>query len=740
VGSGTGPPLAETPASRRLLAALPAVALVTYAWTLLEVRVAPHAFAACAVLAAAAAVATASGQRAHLVAVPVAGVAALAVAYRTWPNDALGDAWEGLRDAPAVQAPFDPVAFPTLHGLVVVAAFALALLAGLGAAFGRPWALAGAVAAGVGFPAVLLEDAHALRLGLLALGSVLWGSLALGAADVRRGVAGAALGAGLVAVTAGVALAGLSPGAGRVDWRGWDPFASAGSGDVRFLWDASYSGIDFPLRPTVMLRVRAPARAEYWRISTLETFAGDRWIENLYPAGEGIARGRLPADPLVPRRDRRPGSWLEQKVTVVGLDDERVPAATEPALVDAPSLGRVSYLQGGVVRARRPLRRGEEYTVWSYAPRPTPRQLAASPARYPAAAARYLGLWTTQFPAFGVRGREARVEQVFRDTRYGPLQPYRPLWKEARKLTARARSPYEATLVLERWFRDRGGFRYEEHPPPTASGNPPLVDFVEVTRAGYCQHYAGAMALMLRMIGVPARVAVGFTAGTWKGGVWTVTDHQAHAWVEAWFAGYGWLAFDPTPGRGTLSAVYTLASDSADAVRALGTGRFLDFTPSPVTPGRRTTPAVVAPAESGSIPWWLVAALCAPPAAAVALVALKRARRARRLGRGDPRRLAAGVRAELVSALVDRGADVERNATPTELRRAAERVLRVPARSLADALAEARYGPATRAGAASERARGELLRILAAATARERPRDRLRAALSMRSLRPASAR
>lgn len=728
--------MAEARIFRRMLAALPAVALVMYAWTLLEVPPAAPAFVACAALALAPA--AASRARHRLAAVPVAAAAALAVAFGTWPDDALGDAWEGLRNAPAVQAPFDPVAFPALHGLVVVAAFALALVAALGAAWGRPWVLAGAVAAGVGFPAVLLEDAHALPLGLLALGSVLWASLALGATDVRRGIAGAVLGAGLVAVTAGVALAGLSPGAGRVDWRGWDPFAGAGSGNIRFLWDASYSGIDFPLRPTVMLRIRAPARAEYWRVSTLETFVGDRWIENLYPAGDGIARGRLPADPLVPDRDRRPGSWLEQKVTVVGLNDERVPAATEPALIDAPTLGRVSFLQGGVVRARRSLRRGEEYTVWSHAPRPTPRQLAASPARYPPAADRYLGLWTTQLPPFGARDREARVERVFQDDRYAPLRPYRPLWEEARKLTASARSPYEATLLLERWFRDRGGFRYEEHPPPTASGNPPLVDFVEVTRAGYCQHYAGAMALMLRMIGVPARVAVGFTAGRWDAGVWTVTDHQAHAWVEAWFAGYGWLAFDPTPGRGTLSAVYTLASDSADAVRALGTGRFLDFTPSPVTPDARTAPVVEAPARGTAIPWWLVAAICTPPAAAAAVVASKRARRARRLGRGDPRLLAAGVRAELVSALVDRGADVERDATPTELRRETERVLRVPAGPLAAALAEARYGPAVRAQAASVRARAELLRILAAATARERPGDRLRAALSLRSLRSAN--
>ena len=385
--------------------------------------------------------------------------------------------------------------------------------------------------------------------------------------------------------------------------------------------------------------------------------------------------------------------------------------------------------------AHRPVRRGTSYTVWSYAPQPTPRSLAASLPTYPAAADRYLELWNAQFAGFGAHGREAATDRIFRDQRYRLIWAYRPLWQEARRLTAKARSPYEATLVLERWFRDRGGFRYEEH-PSRSGANPPLVDFVEVTRAGYCQHYAGAMALMLRTLGVPARVAVGFTAGTWKAGVWTVTDHQAHAWVEAWFAGYGWLAFDPTPGRGTLSAVYTLASDSADAVRALGTGRFLDFTPTGPSDGRSVAPVVEAPVPQRSVPWGIVAVLCAPLAAVTLLVSLKWGRRAWRLGRDDPRRLAAGVRAELVSALLDRGAEVAPDATPTELRRTTERVLGIPARTLAESLADARYGPPARAGASATRARDELRRVLSAAAERERPGPRVRAALSLRSLRP----
>jgi hypothetical protein len=247
------------------------------------------------------------------------------------------------------------------------------------------------------------------------------------------------------------------------------------------------------------------------------------------------------------------------------------------------------------------------------------------------------------------------------------------------------------------------------------------------------------MAVMLRMLGIPARVAVGFTAGTWKDGVWTVTDYQAHAWVEAWFAGYGWLTFDPTPGRGTLSAVYTLASDSADAVAALGTGRFLDFDQVPRDPPRsRPQPVATETAAKHGVAWWVVAVPAAPLVAAALLLFAKWARRTRRLRRRDPRQLALGVRAELVGELVDRGAPVDPHATTASLQRTAERVLAAPCGTLAAALAEARYGPAETADRAARHARDELRRLLAFTRSREQPGARLRRALSLRSLRPGS--
>jgi hypothetical protein len=113
-------------------------------------------------------------------------------------------------------------------------------------------------------------------------------------------------------------------------------------------------------------------------------------------------------------------------------------------------------------------------------------------------------------------------------------------------------------VAIEAWLRSSGGFSYNEH-PPQVRGMPPLVAFVTRTKQGYCQHFAGAMALMLRYLGIPARVAAGFTSGAYDAdrGTWRVNDRNAHTWVEVWFNGYGWLPFDPTPGRGNLGGSYT---------------------------------------------------------------------------------------------------------------------------------------------------------------------------------------
>jgi transglutaminase-like putative cysteine protease len=75
-----------------------------------------------------------------------------------------------------------------------------------------------------------------------------------------------------------------------------------------------------------------------------------------------------------------------------------------------------------------------------------------------------------------------------------------------------------------------------------------------VDNKGYCEQFATAMAMMAREVGIPSRVAVGFLPGEKKGNVWEVSIKDMHAWPELYFSGFGWVRFEPTPGRITGSA------------------------------------------------------------------------------------------------------------------------------------------------------------------------------------------
>ncbi|MGI8693721.1 MAG: transglutaminase TgpA family protein [Geodermatophilaceae bacterium] len=122
-------------------------------------------------------------------------------------------------------------------------------------------------------------------------------------------------------------------------------------------------------------------------------------------------------------------------------------------------------------------------------------------------------------------------------------------------LTDNAEGPYARTIAIMDFFTDPANrFIYSLVTEPGTSGDK-LVDFL-TNRRGYCEQYAAAMGVMLRFANVPARVVLGYTPGDKNAGRWTVTTDDAHAWVEAYFEGIGWVPFDPTPlggGRGVES-------------------------------------------------------------------------------------------------------------------------------------------------------------------------------------------
>jgi transglutaminase-like putative cysteine protease len=114
-------------------------------------------------------------------------------------------------------------------------------------------------------------------------------------------------------------------------------------------------------------------------------------------------------------------------------------------------------------------------------------------------------------------------------------------------LTANAQTPYDKVRAINDYFTNpKNGFTYSLATQRGDTGNE-LVDFLQ-NKFGYCQQYAAAEGVMLRVAGIPARIVLGYTHQIpSKDGTFTITTNDAHSWVEAYFAGIGWIPFDPTP-------------------------------------------------------------------------------------------------------------------------------------------------------------------------------------------------
>jgi hypothetical protein len=271
------------------------------------------------------------------------------------------------------------------------------------------------------------------------------------------------------------------------------------------------------------------------------------------------------------------------------------------------------------------------------------------------------------------------------------------------------------------------------------------------------------MALMLRFVGVPARVAAGFTSGRWDANrhEWTVTDHNAHTWVEVYFPGRGWLAFDPTPGRGNLDAEYSATAAAFNgpdgaiaglpgAFAAIAAGYYETLTADnsggtlrnrrneigAITPGSRGGDPNATTEESGdgggAALLRLVGLLLG--GGALLVVAAKTARRQLRFASNDPRRIASACRSDLVGYLADQGVDTPPSLTLSEVGELVETEFAVNSDPYVHSLSEARFGPPAESGPAIRRARREL-RLLRRELGRQLSFGRrLRGTLSLRSL------
>jgi protein-glutamine gamma-glutamyltransferase len=137
-----------------------------------------------------------------------------------------------------------------------------------------------------------------------------------------------------------------------------------------------------------------------------------------------------------------------------------------------------------------------------------------------------------------------------------PLDPRIP--ELARAFTAGSLTDLERARALEEHLRHAYAYSLEL---PSREVADPLADFLFVRRKGYCEHFASAMTIMLRTLGIPARLVTGFQNGVYNplSDLWVVRASDAHSWVEAWIPSHGWTTFDPTPPDPNPAAFALLA-------------------------------------------------------------------------------------------------------------------------------------------------------------------------------------
>ncbi len=304
------------------------------------------------------------------------------------------------------------------------------------------------------------------------------------------------------------------------------------------------------------------SEASYWRLTSLDSFDGTQWgAKDTYQRAGGPLAGAVGG----------PGTRrVAEHFVVAGLSSAWLPLAFDPERVTGA--GTVSWdARSGSLLTSRPTSNGLRYTVESvqYLSTLSPRRLAAAAPVDAAAARAYLQLPAT-IPA-DVRALADRIVDG-------------------------KRTEYAKAVALQDYFLTPR-FTYSLHPASDGSGLSALQTFLFDTRTGYCQQFAGSFAVLARIVGLPTRLAVGFTNGTATSpGTYEVTDADAHTWPEVEFPNIGWVPFEPTkgaPGNGFAIPGATSYTGPTAAVHR----------PSSSAPRTApTTPPVSAPTTGPSTP------------------------------------------------------------------------------------------------------------------------------------------
>ena len=491
--------------------------------------------------------------------------------------------------------------------------------------------------------------------------------------SLLRAGAGLAVVGVLAAVLVGPSLPGADADA-VIPWRASDRDGPSDRVTVSPLVDIRSRIVD--QADVEAFRVRTTARS-YWRLTALERFDGRIWSsEGSYSPADGELTSAVGTAAAGTTR-------VTQEFTVEALSSIWLPAAFRPVAIegtdaryndDSNSLLTEQETSDGLV-----------YTVTSELPDLTAAELAGAPQEAPAGVADVY----TALPA----GFSPEVREL------------------ARAVVQGATTPYDRARRLQDHFRS-GGFEYDLA-VGAGHGDNALEEFLFETRRGYCEQFAGAYAAMARAIGLPARVAVGFTPGQQTGELFIVKGENGHAWPEVYLGGYGWVPFEPTPGRGIPGGeAYTGVADAQAAPGDPNTATTLATTTTASTlPGQTTStnPGLglgedaIGRLDAGKSPWPLrlavgAALLVLLPVLWAGLVLLGHLVRRRRrwAAASDPTARVEVAWAEVGEALTRAGAPAKAAETPAEYAERAAEATGVDPRllgGLAAATAAAAWSP-----------------------------------------------
>lgn len=277
--------------------------------------------------------------------------------------------------------------------------------------------------------------------------------------------------------------------------------------------------LSLPSNTTLLTYTTDDGSPRYLRMYSLDVFDGRQWTMT---GPNGRPEDRTSAGPLPPPPGQNGTVPVTQATTRITVSDEIgnlkfLPLPYPPGRIDVEGDWRPDR-DTLMVFSTSDTARGLTYTVVSNEPRPTAETLKSSGPVPPQIGERYLRL---------------------------PQDLPREVRELAVRVTDRDAGHYEQAVQLQEFFTAKGGFTYSL----SAQGHDDqaLTDFLIRNRAGYCEQFAASMAVMARVLGIPARVAIGYTGGSRIDGRWQVRTHDSHAWPELYFEGTGWLRFEPTP-------------------------------------------------------------------------------------------------------------------------------------------------------------------------------------------------